>query len=278
MHRGQWTKAKPHAVAAGETWSAWGLSAASIICEGLAEWEESEAWIREMSQNYPSTSGAQWYFWCCRTGRGDKAAAARLAERFFATVAVQPTRENQIMRGAYYLLEGHAGQALDSYRQAASFRPTFTCTYMIADLSRELGDDNGRLEVLNGFAPALEQWKAQDPQYDTYADAAGLAILELIKTGDASDNRLADIEKLLVELAPNTRGAFAYFVAKELEFLGKEKEAEKYWRRALTIPASDPNYATLAGKELADRHGTSRTDDDALDESDLWPPLAEADK
>ena len=83
--------------------------------------------------------------------------------------------------------------------------------------------------------------------------------------------RCRHIENMLVELTAISRGAFAYFVATELEFLGKEKEAEQYWRRALTIPAGDPNYATLAGKELADRHGTSRPDNDSLDESDLWP-------
>ena len=37
------------------------------------------------------------------------------------------------------------------------------------------------------------------------------------------------------------------------------------------LPNRDVYYATLAGFELAKRHGTSRPDDDVLDEEDLWP-------
>jgi hypothetical protein len=62
----------------------------------------------------------------------------------------------------------------------------------------------------------------------------------------------------------------------ELDALGKKEEAEKYWRRCLVTPEADWGSTTLAGFELAKRHGTSRPDDDALDESDLWVPLTPA--
>ena len=57
----------------------------------------------------------------------------------------------------------------------------------------------------------------------------------------------------------------------ELDALGKKDEAEKYWRRAIVTVDADVTAATLAGFELAKRHGTSRPDGDVLDEDDLWP-------
>ena len=83
--------------------------------------------------------------------------------------------------------------------------------------------------------------------------------------------RLARIDNLVGDIDPSTRAAFAYFVAQELDALEKTAEADKYWRRALVIPDHDALYGTLAGWKLAKRHGTSRPDDDVLDETDLWP-------
>jgi hypothetical protein len=111
--------------------------------------------------------------------------------------------------------------------------------------------------------------QAMDPQLK----AVGLAIIQLMESGDASDERLSRIDELLCAVDPRTRSTYAYYVGKELETLGKEAEAEKYWRRSLVTPSFDIPCATLAGFELAKRHKTSRPDDDALDAEDLWPPL-----
>jgi hypothetical protein len=103
--------------------------------------------------------------------------------------------------------------------------------------------------------------------------AAATAIMRLLRTGDASQQRLDNIDELLCRLKPRVRSQFAYFVGKELDALEKSAEAEIYWRRSIVSPLFDLHCATLAGHELAMRHGTSRPDDDELDEGDLWPPL-----
>jgi len=94
---------------------------------------------------------------------------------------------------------------------------------------------------------------------------------KLLKSGDASEERLEQLEKMLTDIEEITRSAFAYFVGRELDELGKSEEAEKYWRRAMILPNYDLYYATLAGNALAEHHGTSRPDDDRLDKGDLWP-------
>ena len=78
-----------------------------------------------------------------------------------------------------------------------------------------------------------------------------------MKSGDDSTARLEKLEKLLSEIDATACDALSYFVGKELDALGKKDEAEKYWRRSLTIARYDTATATLAGFELAKRHGTS---------------------
>lgn len=80
--RGEWQEAKPHAVAAAESGSQWGLMMAARVFEGLAEWRQAEAYVREASQRYTSSSH-HWYFWCVRTGHGNRDDARLLAMRYW---------------------------------------------------------------------------------------------------------------------------------------------------------------------------------------------------
>ena len=280
--RGMWRKAQPDAEAAGQTGSLFGMNVASYIAEGLGEWDESEEWIRGAAAGYPGTEGHSWYFWCRRNGRGDVASAEKLAAEFFAVPlrragkllgepVTAPKRDDVVRLGAYQLLQGDRDRALESYRKALEFYPSLTCAFMIAQLSRDRGENAARAEVLDAVAKAVTEKPTESPQ-EPQVVAAGLAIIELMKTGDASEPRLAQVDKLLSELDFSARSDFAYFVAQELATLGKTAEAEQYWRRSLVLPGRDPIYATLAGVELAKRHGTSRPDDDELGADDLWPP------
>jgi len=152
--------------------------------------------------------------------------------------------------------------------------PAFTCTFMIAQLSRQLSDEKLREKVLREMAIAAEKHQSEPEEADDY-DAeiyeAGLEILELLKTGDPSEDRLERIDQRLAKVDESTRSAFSYFVGSELHALGKLDAADKYWRRALVSPIYAPCCATLAGNALAQRHETSRPDEDVLDQSDLWP-------
>ncbi len=167
-------------------------------------------------------------------------------------------------------LEGDTQSALKAYRKAQSLRTTFTCSLMIAQLARQLGDEKLREEVLREMEKASEQHKGTK-QYSESLCTVGMEIVELLKSGDASPDRLDRIEEMLMKIEENTRSAFAYFIGNELNELGQSEKAEKYWRRAMVLPRYDPNYATLAGSTLAKRHETSRPDDDRLDKDDLWP-------
>lgn len=275
-HFGEWDRSKPHAYAAAQSYSAWGLLQACRVTEALAEWEDSERFARSASEGYTSTIGYRWYLWCCRTGRGDKQAALRVAERYFSEDRPQRTRNQVVNVGAYQLLRGDTQAALKLYREALDFYTSYTCTYMVAQLARELGNKELRTQVLDQLDTHLDGREAAISGQEESGDeeetiAAGRAIAALIRDGNASEDRLRELETALSEVAAPTRSAFAYFVGTELAELGKQQEAEKYLRRAMLPPARDLIYGTLAGWRLAQENGTSRPDDDVLAEEDLWP-------
>jgi tetratricopeptide (TPR) repeat protein len=268
--RGQWQKARPYAVDFGQTWADRGLRVAADITEGLAEWQESEQWARELAESYPSAEAPFWYLWCRRTGRGDLEAAKRLAEPWLGGGHRQ-TREFTMVEAVYYYTDGNLSAALASYQAAAAFRASFGCSLMVAHLARKVGDENTRTEALNAIQKAYLETTDQQTPDEAKTGAAGMAILQLMKSGDASPEKLAKIEELLSVNVAGVRTGLATCLALELDALGKKDEAEKYWRRAIVTVDADVTAATLAGFELAKRHGTSRPDGDVLDEDDLWP-------
>ena len=265
---GEWQTAKPHAIQAGQTWSAWGLEVASHICEGLAQWEESEKWMREMSTSYRTGSGDHWYFWCRRTGRGDIEAAREPAEQCHSVSIKTLDHDHPFDLGTYRLLQGKPREALDVFRRSYDTEPMFTVAFIIAQISRDLGDEQTGPKLLDTFKKAIQnaqeesEWKPEE---------VDMAMLECLRTGDTSPERLQELDKLVAAVDANTRTMYSYFIGKELAAAGKQAQAELYWRRALVTPDPNTNCSNLASMELAKRHGTSRPDDDVLDNTDLWP-------
>ncbi len=147
---------------------------------------------------------------------------------------------------------------------------------MVARLSREHGSER----LFKRELAAIEKLAVESRMSATPDNAkillAGLAVIRLMKTGDASADRLAKIDARLCAAGPEYYPEFAYFVGKALEDIGESAQAEKYWYRCVRIPDRNWVYTTLSGAELVKRHGTSRPDDDVLDEDDLWPPLPTA--
>lgn len=272
--RGLFERAKPHAVAAGNTWSAWGLRVASHICECLAEWEESEAWIREMSTSYPTSSAHHWYFWCRRTGRGDVDSARALAQRYFDNPNYPSNRNAAITRGVYHLLEGDYDSSLENYRKAAGYYSSFTPNFMQIQLARELGNKRIEQEALAAMQTHIDELGDKTDEVDRGA----IDIFGVIKRQETTDEEIAHIDRQLRLMDTSNRCVFAYFFARELEAMGRSDDAIAYFRKSVRIPVSQSNYSTLSGARLAEKFGTSRKVDDVLVMDDLWQPSEEPTK
>ncbi len=272
---GEWKKAKPYAMAAAQTYSCLGLRSGSYIAEGLGEWELSEQMAHAAAISYPTSDGADWYFWCRRTGRGDVKSAEKLAAQYFSLPQPHPTEETYVVRGLYDVLTGNIQAGRDDFRQALNIRRTFTNTGIVAQLSRDLKDEQTRKDVI----AAMEQEVANPGdgnERNADVDKAGLLLLDLLKNGNPSAERLDKIDEAFLKIDDGHRVsavAWCYLVGTELESSGHQKDAEKYWRRALIDASRQQILATLAGDKLAKLTGNSRPDKDELTPADLWPPL-----
>jgi hypothetical protein len=141
-------------------------------------------------------------------------------------------------------------------------------------LSKEIKDETVRSEVI----AAMEKEVASSPNPNTRTPAvneAGSLLLDLVKNGNPTPERVSAIENALLKLEPSHRSTsvgWCYYVGIELDAAGKKKEADKFWRRALIDPSRDNPLAILAGAKLAGHNGTARPDSDPLTADDLWPP------
>ncbi len=270
IEHGQWRKARPYAEALGKVrddgWPIW----EEVVLEGLAEWDASEASARNTATHFAQTKGAQWYFWCKRTGRGDVEAARNIAKSYF-DIAKIPRYDLRLHLGVYQILEADDRKALTSFRQALAAYNKFSCAFMVAQLARGMGEEPLRRRTLDDMMKECFEIRLSGDKEKMKVMPAGMAILKMLMTGDASDERLRKIDDLMRNVDLPTRCAFAYHVAKELDALGRMSKAEEYWRRSLNMPIRTNEYRTLSGMELVKRHRKSRPDDDVLSQKDLWP-------
>lgn len=199
--------------------------------------------------------------------------AEKLASQYFALPQPHPNDTTYIMRGMYEVMQGNLQAGRDDFRQALNFKRSFTFTCLVAELSKELKDEAGAKEVIT----AMEEELAHPSiERKPLVVNAGKLVLDLVKNGNPTPERVATIEEGLLKLDDESRNSavgWCYFIGTELEAAGNKKEAEKYLRRALVDPLRDQVLSCLAGVKLAKLNGKSRPDDDALAAKDMWPPL-----
>ena len=272
MVQNMYQKALPHARIAGETHSGLGLQTVCELTEQLALWEESERWAQTLSTSYPSISGKYWYFWCRRNGRGDLAAARKVAATFEARSSKDHRSRIQWVKTAVFrLMEDDVDGALKAYRKALSYYMSYTMSIMISQLSRQLKDDASSSKALDDFLSD----KAAGEDKEQWVDCA-IAVARLAQSEHISDEQLAEIEKEMLKIRPIDVSTGAYFVGKELLIRGQKDKAKVWLKRSMRTRGLELSYYSLAGMELARLNGgTTRADDEVLSRKDMWPPEAE---
>ena len=270
LERGLWNQALPHALACAEDGSQFGLSTASQVTEALAQWKESERWIRQLAENHAETHAAQWYFWCERTGRGDMETARKHAEKYLR-VRVQLASREAAEDGTYQLLRGNRRSALAAFRRAWSLEPNLLHAFLVARLAGVWGDSSLRTEVLDGVKLTLAQPESHAAPNAVEADTAERAVLAMIRAPEITPEAIQEIDPLLRSCDMRKRGELAYIVGQDLADRGRVEEALSYWRRALANPGAAAIPVTLAGWELAKREITSRGEHAPLRDGEVWP-------
>lgn len=257
MEKGRWSAAEPHALAAAQTWSAWGLNLASQVCEGLGKWQESERWIREETVKYPTSSGMNWYLWCRRTGRGDRQHARQYAVDFLPLPWLALPESDVYYPFLNDMFEGRYEDALARIGRSPRCTSDSCWQFQAAALAKQLGrDELYEQSMKNAMELADQQLLKTEPQLHAF-----VAILFAGRNGPAfTEAQLADADKLLEGFSLAERCNCAYLLGEMLALHGDQNRAERYWRMALETGQFDNRHATLAGWRLAEMHGTSRSD------------------
>jgi tetratricopeptide (TPR) repeat protein len=254
--KGKWTDAEPHALESAQTWSCMGLMTASRVYEGLGQWDKSEYWIREASQNYPTYEGIQWYLWCRRTGRGNVLTAKQLADTF-----LQQPWVNADGHGDYLFVNDMLDKRYDDALARLINKPGIEddpCwqTHILL-LTRRLK----KTDFYDGAKYKLQKlmeskFRDSDPDFYSVITAmfGGEGIVKL------NDKELTKLCENVAKFPASARCNYQYLLGELLSLEGDSKHAEQLWSEAVAGGPFDNYTATLAGERLAEKHHVSRSD------------------
>ncbi|MGD9635825.1 MAG: tetratricopeptide repeat protein [Pirellulales bacterium] len=264
----KWAEAEPHALEAAQTWSAWGLTLAGQVCEGLGHWQESEKWYREAATSYPTYSAYQWYFWCCRTGRGDKEAARKAFDEFLQLDWVQSRAQGENYPLIDNLLSGNYQEVLEEIQSRSDYAENDYWQLHAALMAKRIGNEQLYGELIDATTKqVLETYRESDPNICKLYESIQL----LAREGKLSEEQIASLDKLLEKFGPISTANYCYLLGEQLALHGDANNAEKYWRLSLSSGQFQQYNATLSGHRLAELHGTSQPDvlpQDAPEQSD----------
>jgi tetratricopeptide (TPR) repeat protein len=262
MAKDKLAEAEPHAAEAAQTWAAWGLSLASEVYEGLGRWEESEQWMRENSTSYPTSSGDEWYFWCRRTGRGDADEARKLTETFYTADWIKSSLDGRARHLVFRLLEDDLPAALEEAQAAVDLagsqkvEPAAMVYYHahLALVAHELEKAEVEQKSIAEIKSLIDEHIRKD-----YVDFSVVmdGFCQLLAGEMLDKEALAQLDEHLGKLK-DSRCNCEYFVGRAFDLHGQVELADKYWKRAVERGPYTRYNATLAGKYLCARYGTSR--------------------
>jgi hypothetical protein len=256
MDDDKWADAKPHALAAAGTYSGWGLELASHVCEGLGEWKESEEWIRQATVNYPSSMGRQWYRWCVRTGRGDLAAAKTHYDNFLKQDGIRNSKENDEYFAEDDLIHDRPAAALARIKARPVLQNNDVWQMQSVVLSIEL---EPRAESNKLFKSVCDQaeahWAKEFPNWVRLYKV----MFDVYSEDNVSDEKLAEIKKILSEADPGARCNFSYFTGQILAANGKKDLAVPFWTEAARRGPFEHYTCTLAGRRLVDLRNKAKS-------------------
>lgn len=254
MSHGKWQEAEPHAVASAQTYSAWGLATGSQVYEGLKQLGDSEKYARAVSENYPSSSGDEWYFWCIRNDAGDIEAARKAADSFYAMKS-QDIGFRQ-MRVAFIVSKGEPAAALKEMNSLMNDLKTLEAqpevdvfnNVFAAQLNRQT--KNAAAEKL--AIAAADAAAAKLPESGAALGRLCAFVCRTLEGKKLSSDGAADFEKNLAsEAIPvRRRCTYNYFLGVSLELSGDPARAKECYQRARDLFQENRPMSALAGKRL----------------------------
>jgi hypothetical protein len=182
-----------------------------------------------------------WYFWCLRTGHGDRAAAQQMVEKHLEKVGARRSVNDVIVDGVYQAATGKPDKAADlflSVHQRGTNPPLLLAAVLEYDA---LGDKAKRDR-------ALAAW----PEKTTHEPLVAV-LRKKLENGEKEVPTKEEIEAALKQMPPDTRSFGSYVAGRFLKTRGQKELAAEYLKRSIAESASAGTIpSALAGLALQD--------------------------
>jgi tetratricopeptide (TPR) repeat protein len=218
MAQKDFKKAHPYAEAAAETWAAWAMLCACRCADGLEEWDKAEEWAKRVSGRYDDATHV-WYFWCLRTGRGDRAAAQELVESHFQKIGARRAANDLLVDAVYQAANGKREKAAELL-VAANQRQPNPALLLTGALEYDAAGNAARRDRALGAWPPKSNF---DPILDL--------LRATLKKGEKEAPTRDEIEQAIKAMPPEARAFGSYVAGRFLLTRGQKELAVEYLKR-----------------------------------------------
>lgn len=242
MDRGKFEEAGPHAKGAAKSYSAWGLQVGARWAESVRDWKAAETYVSNMSRRYAGTNQA-YYFWCVRTGHGDRQAAKALADEYWESLPEGKDPHTEWELTIATIVDGDRDEARDCLRAIYNSHKFVVAVIYEALMADEDGDAESRDELFEEIATSPFAPIAYRELINSFR-----CVLNETEKGKWDPN----VMELLVTQSDLANVQYLYLLAgKFLAQHGEKELAEAYLQCAATSNSSEHKGAVLAGYELS---------------------------
>jgi tetratricopeptide (TPR) repeat protein len=190
------------------------------------------------AQRYPGQE-FDWFFWCCRTGRGDRKSAAQLAEQTAVGLDESQLPSDHERIGVYYLLKGDKKKAREQFRWAHERSKSPWPGMQWALLASEAGDIEERDRAIESVIREGQHYRS--PDNNNFKELVELAqwMNNVWHDPEKKEPDLDAVEEICKRF-PGGRSNVEFYTGCMLRDLGNKEKAEQYWQR--TKDAGRRNY------------------------------------
>jgi tetratricopeptide (TPR) repeat protein len=238
MAKKDYKRAQPYAEAAAETWAAWAMLSASKCADGLEDWDKAEQWARNVAERYDNATHV-WFFWCLRTGHGNRAAAQQVVEKQLEKVGARRSVNDVVVDGVYQAATGKRDKAAELF-QSVHQRGANPAMLLTAILEYDAVGDKAKRDR------ALAGW----PDKTTFEPMVALLRKQLAK-GEKEAPTKEEIDAALKQMPPDTRSFGGYAAGRFLQTRGQKELATEYLKQCIAgSPSANTVPSAMAGLSL----------------------------
>jgi tetratricopeptide (TPR) repeat protein len=242
MRRGEWKKAAPHAAFAGQFDTASGRLVATNCFERLNEYDKAEEYVKALSLHCDGYQ-AEWFFWCVRTGHGDREAAQKVAQQYWT--GTQSTGVFFWSLASGQLIEGDRVKARATLVDAVTRLRSPAAGLYAAVLADGDGDNQARDEL---FRLVEQMWI-----YDESSGGLSVALRRFVSGDAAGQWKTESFDKLIGAASPESVPLMYCAAGMVLRNHGQQELGDTYLQSAATSFYTYPVGCLQATIELRSR-------------------------